>query len=69
MPDDVVVQTEELSKKFGDFIAVDRVSFEVRRGEVVGYLGPNGAGKTTTILGKPHFLRRCVRYARPCAPA
>ncbi len=49
MTDDVVVQTEELSKQFGDFIAVDRVSFEVLRGEVVGYLGPNGAGKTTTI--------------------
>jgi len=38
-----------LTKRFGDFTAVDSVSFEVRAGEVVGYLGPNGSGKTTTI--------------------
>lgn len=40
---------ENLSKRFGKFTAVDRVSFEVRPGEVFGWLGPNGAGKTTTI--------------------
>ncbi len=38
-----------LTKKFGDFTAVDRVTFDVRPGEVLGYLGPNGSGKTTTI--------------------
>jgi ABC-2 type transport system ATP-binding protein len=38
-----------LTKRFGDFIAVDTVSFTVKRGEVYGWLGPNGAGKTTTI--------------------
>ncbi len=46
---DAVVRIQELTKCFGDFTAVDRVSFEVRRGEVFGYLGPNGSGKTTTI--------------------
>jgi len=46
---DVVVSAEELSRSFGDFIAVDRVSFAVERGEVFGFLGSNGAGKTTTI--------------------
>lgn len=44
-----VILTEELTKKFGDFTAVDRISFAVNPGEVVGYLGPNGSGKTTTI--------------------
>jgi ABC-2 type transport system ATP-binding protein len=44
-----VVLVQELTKRFGDFTAVDRVSFEVGAGEVVGYLGPNGSGKTTTI--------------------
>ena len=38
-----------LTKKFGDFVAVNNVSFEVQRGEIFGFLGPNGAGKTTTI--------------------
>jgi ABC-2 type transport system ATP-binding protein len=46
---DTVIQTDKLTKYFGDFCAVDRVTFEVHAGEVVGYLGPNGSGKTTTI--------------------
>ena len=45
----MVVQTRELTKKYGDRPAVDRVSMTVRRGEVYGFLGPNGAGKTTTL--------------------
>jgi ABC-2 type transport system ATP-binding protein len=44
-----VVRVRELTKKFGAFTAVDRISFEVRRGEIFGLLGPNGAGKTTTF--------------------
>jgi ABC-2 type transport system ATP-binding protein len=47
--DSIVIQTQDLTKRFGDFTAVDRVSFRVQTGEVVGYLGPNGSGKTTTI--------------------
>jgi ABC-2 type transport system ATP-binding protein len=43
------VEAVELTRRFGDFVAVDRVSFTVARGEVFGFLGPNGAGKTTTI--------------------
>src|SRR5579863_8146493 len=39
----------ELTKRFGDFVAVDQVSIEVRQGEIFGFLGPNGAGKSTTI--------------------
>jgi ABC-2 type transport system ATP-binding protein len=45
----VAIQTYDLSKRFGDLVAVDSINFEVRRGEVFGFLGPNGAGKTTTI--------------------
>ena len=44
-----VIQVENLTRRFGDFVAVDHVNFDVRAGEVVGYLGPNGSGKTTTI--------------------
>ncbi|HEX9108106.1 MAG TPA: ABC transporter ATP-binding protein [Longimicrobiales bacterium] len=47
MPDAVVVR--ELTRRFGAFLAVDRVSFDVARGEIFGFLGPNGAGKTTTL--------------------
>ena len=46
---DKVVQVNALLKRFGDFVAVDHVSFEVRRGEIFGLLGPNGAVKTTTF--------------------
>ena len=46
---DVAVVAEELTKKFGKFVAVDHVSFKVKRGEIFGFLGPNGAGKSTTI--------------------
>jgi ABC-2 type transport system ATP-binding protein len=46
---DVAVDVRNLSVKFGDFYAVDNISFSVRRGEVFGFLGANGAGKTTTI--------------------
>jgi ABC-2 type transport system ATP-binding protein len=45
----VTVSVENLTKKFGDFTAVDNISFEVGRGEIFGFLGPNGAGKSTTI--------------------
>lgn len=43
------IQVENLTKRFGDFTAVDAVSFDIKQGEIFGLLGPNGAGKTTTI--------------------
>jgi ABC-type multidrug transport system ATPase subunit len=43
------IRTKNLSKRYGDTLALDSLDLEVREGEVYGYLGPNGAGKTTTI--------------------
>ncbi|WP_298647388.1 ABC transporter ATP-binding protein [uncultured Proteiniphilum sp.] len=49
MQKDIVIQVNNLTKCFGDFTAVDTISFEVYRGEVFGFLGANGAGKTTAM--------------------
>lgn len=46
---DEVIRVSNLTKRYGDFLAVDNISFSVRKGEIFGFLGPNGAGKTTTI--------------------
>src|SRR5579863_2178312 len=45
----MLLSVKNLSKRFGDFTAVENVSFGIKRGQIVGLLGPNGAGKTTTI--------------------
>ena len=70
---DAVVQVQQLLKKFGDFTAVDHISFEVRRGEIFGLLGPNGAGKTTTFrmlcgLLAPRLPDSCAWPALTYAP-
>lgn len=44
-----ILEVRNLTKKFGDFTAVDNISFDIHEGEILGLLGPNGAGKTTTI--------------------
>ena len=44
-----VIVAEGLTKRFGDFVAVDHISFEVSKGEIFGFLGANGAGKTTAM--------------------
>ncbi|HIY68839.1 MAG TPA: ABC transporter ATP-binding protein [Candidatus Alistipes intestinigallinarum] len=46
---EIILSVRELTKRFGTFTAVDRISFEVRRGEIFGFLGANGAGKTTAM--------------------
>jgi ABC-2 type transport system ATP-binding protein len=49
MNGDLAITAKDLTRKFGDFVACDRITFEVRVGEVFGFLGANGAGKTTAI--------------------
>ncbi|MFA7418498.1 MAG: ABC transporter ATP-binding protein [Melioribacteraceae bacterium] len=46
---EIVIKTDKLTKRFGDFIAVSEISFEVYKGEIFGFLGANGAGKTTAM--------------------
>lgn len=45
----VAVAAQDLSKKYGDFLAVDAISFSIKQGEIFGFVGPNGSGKTTTM--------------------
>jgi ABC-2 type transport system ATP-binding protein len=52
-----VIETEKLKKHFGQTKAVDGVSFDVKKGEILGFLGPNGAGKTTVIRCLMDFIR------------
>ena len=49
MKEEYVIQAENLTKRFGDFTAVDHITFNVRKGEIFGFLGANGAGKTTAM--------------------
>src|SRR5437762_1217147 len=69
------VETRELTKKYGGFVALDRLTLAVQRGQILGFVGPNGAGKTTTIkilvgLARPSSGTAsiagvdCVRQAR-----
>src|SRR6266542_1347346 len=48
-PENFTVTLRDLEKRFGDFVAVNKISLNVKKGEIFGFLGPNGAGKSTTI--------------------
>ncbi len=58
------IETENLSKRFGHFVAVNSVTFNVRRGTIFGFLGPNGAGKTTTMRMLLGLLAPSAGHAR-----
>src|ERR1700742_2817336 len=59
-----LIEIDGLTKRFGTFVAVDNVSFQVRRGEVLGFLGPNGAGKSTTMRMLAGFMIPTAGTAR-----
>ena len=58
-----MIEVSHFTKRYGDFVAVDDLSFSIGKGEIFGFIGPNGAGKSTTIrflatLLAPHRRRR-----------
>jgi branched-chain amino acid transport system ATP-binding protein len=57
MTGEPLLQVKEITKTFGGIIALNRVSFEVKRGEILGIIGPNGSGKTTTVNCITGFIR------------
>jgi ABC-2 type transport system ATP-binding protein len=66
VPHDFAVETDRLTKRFGDFTAVDDISFDVATGSVVALLGPNGAGKTTTVRMLATLLAPTSGTAKVC---
>jgi ABC-2 type transport system ATP-binding protein len=61
-----VIEVNELTKRFGDFVAVDHITFTVKKGEIFGFLGPNGAGKSTTIKMLITILNPTSGSAKVC---
>ncbi|HEY7241118.1 MAG TPA: ABC transporter ATP-binding protein, partial [Burkholderiales bacterium] len=61
-----MIETNQLTKRYGELVAVDAVSFKVRPGEVLGFLGPNGAGKSTTMKMIAGFLVPTSGSAKVC---
>ena len=57
MVNEFIIEANNLSKSFGDFVAVDDLNLKIKKGEVFGFLGPNGAGKTTSIKMMVGLLR------------
>ena len=63
---EIMIETEGLSKYYGNFIAVNDLNFKIRKGEVVAFLGPNGAGKSTTMKMLTGYLSPSAGTAEVC---
>ena len=63
---EIMIETQGLSKYYGEFIAVEDLSFSIKEGEVVAFLGPNGAGKSTTMKMLTGYLAPSAGSARIC---
>ncbi|OUU58027.1 MAG: multidrug ABC transporter ATP-binding protein [Verrucomicrobia bacterium TMED60] len=64
--DDIMIEAHGLTKEYGRFVAVDDLTFSIRKGEVVAFLGPNGAGKSTTMKMLTGFLAPSKGSAKVC---
>lgn len=64
--EEIMIETQGLSKYYGDFIAVEDLNFKIKQGEVVAFLGPNGAGKSTTMKMLTGYLAPSTGFAKVC---
>ena len=64
-----MIQIDKLTKYYGDVCAVDQISFEIKRGEILGLLGPNGAGKTTTLRILTCYMKPSSGIFSPMNPS
>ena len=65
MSEQTILEVEKVSKSFGGVVALDRVSFNVNEGEILGIIGPNGSGKTTLI----NCITGFIKMNQPCGQA
>ncbi len=66
MQKEKVITAKELTKRFGTFIAVDKITFDVEKGEIFGFLGANGAGKTTAMRMLMRIVFANIRHSNCC---
>ena len=66
--EDSVIEVKDFTKTYGDFVAVESVSFDVQQGEIFGLLGPNGAGKTSTLESLEGLRLSLIHISEPTRP-
>ena len=60
-----MIEVKNVTKKYGNFVAVDNISFNIKEGEIIGLLGPNGAGKSTTMNMITGFIEQLAMHTMP----